>query len=186
MIEFTVSAQLIIFHPLHLYYSISLGDEGFDSLRSAMARTQAMLLSPTTHHRTRNLSRKRDGIPQMQAATNFPPQRTAPNPGKWWYYIDELHLVLHDCKSCWLCKRWLHHYITEVAFGDGDLKRARHVLNSASTAQKAVDDAQWKRDEASRDLADVRRELAYARAVLREAQEDRDMARRKVTSNDTV
>ena len=29
MIEFTVSSQLIIFHPLHLYYSIFLGNEGF-------------------------------------------------------------------------------------------------------------------------------------------------------------
>ena len=121
----------------------------------------------------------------MQVATNFPPQRTTPNPGKWWY-IDELHLVLHDCESCRLCERWLYHYITEVAFGDNALKRACHVLNSASTAQKAVDDAQRKRDEASRDLANVRRELADARAILREAREDRDLARRKVTSNDTV
>jgi len=145
-----------------------------------------MPLSPTTHHRTHNLSRKHDGIPWIQAATNFPPQCTTPNPGKWWYYINELHLVLHDCKSCQLCKRWLHHYITEVAFRDSNLKRARHVLNSASTAQRAIDDAQRKRDKASQDLANVHQELAYAWAVLRKAQEDRDMARRKVTSNDMV
>ena len=135
-----------------------------------------------TYHRTR--SRKPDTAPRMKAATNYPPQLTTSGPGKW-RYDDELHLILHDCESCRLCERWLHHYITEVAFGDGDLKRARHVLNSASTAQKAVDDAQRKRDEAIRDLAYVRKKLGYARADLREAREDRDMARRKVTNNDT-
>jgi len=150
-----------------------------------MAKTQAMPLSPITHHHTCNLSRKRDGIPWIQAATNFPPQHTTPNPGKWWY-IDELHLVLHDCESCWLCKRWLHHSITEVAFRDGNLKRACYILNSASTTQKAIDNVQQKRDKASWDLANVHQELAYAQAIPREAWEDWDMAWRKVTSNDTV
>ena len=138
-----------------------------------MAKTQA---TPTTP--------KRRQIARMHVTVDYPPKRAVPNHGKW-QYNEELRLILHDSNSCQLCKRWLHHYITELASGDGDLKRARDVLNRASTAQKAVDDAQRKRDEAFRDLATARERLAYTQAILRKARESRDMARAKVTNNYT-
>ena len=138
-----------------------------------MARTQA---TPTAPKRQ---------IARMSATVNYPPKRTAPTPGKWWYN-EELRLILHDTDCCRLCEKWLHHYISEVAYGDGDLKKARDVLYRASTtAQKAVDDAQRKRNEAFRDLAVARERVAYTRAMLREARERRDMARSKATNNNT-
>jgi len=95
-----------------------------------MDKTQAtpLRLTPTTRHRTR-----KHHIPRMTAATNFPPQPK-------WGYSDELRTILHDTESCKLCKRWLCHFITEVADGNDDLRNAHHVLDSVGTAQKEVDD----------------------------------------------
>lgn len=104
----------------------------------------------------------------MHITVDYPPKHATPNPGKW-QYNKKLCLILHDSNSYQLCKRWLHHYITEVTDGDNDLKRARDVLNCASTTQKAVDNAQWKRDEAFQDLTTACERLAYTQAILREA-----------------
>ena len=87
-------------------------------------------------------------------------KHAAPNPRKW-QYTKEIYLILHDSNSCWLCKRWLHHYITEVVYKDSNLKRAHDILNYVSTTQKAVNNVQQKRDKAFWDLAIIYKRLAY-------------------------
>ena len=90
-------------------------------------------------------------IAQMHIIVDYLSKHAIPNHRKW-QYNEELCLILHNSNSCQLCKRWLHHYITEVAYGDSDLKTAHDVLNHVSTALKAVDNAQQKRMKHSETL----------------------------------